>query len=71
MLFELRIEIVKKFRTQINAAREMKIGESRLSHIIRGHHTPSARERRALEKALGSNRVCKILNEPRAEDQRI
>jgi DNA-binding transcriptional regulator YdaS (Cro superfamily) len=53
MKLELKIELIRRFGSQIVAARHLGIGESRLSHIVRGHAEPSVKEREALERALG------------------
>jgi plasmid maintenance system antidote protein VapI len=53
MRWVLKQEIVKRFGTQLAASRYLNIPESRLSHIVRGHDQPTARERAVLERALG------------------
>ncbi len=58
---DLRSALVKRFGKQVQAAREMGIRENRLSYIVRGRTEPSAREREALEGALGRATVWKLL----------
>ena len=53
MNLDLKIALLKTFRTQIVASRRLKITEGRLSHFVRGHDQPNKHERRLLEKALG------------------
>ena len=61
MNLELKMELIRHFGSQIVAARELGIGESRLSHIVRGHVRPNDRERQALEGGLGKALVQKVL----------
>ena len=49
----LRLKLIRKFGTQVNAAKRLGIRENRLSYIVRGHVKPSNGERKALERALG------------------
>jgi DNA-binding transcriptional regulator YdaS (Cro superfamily) len=58
---ELKIELIRRFGSQIVAARHLGIGESRLSHLVRGHAEPSEKERAALERALGPSVAKKVL----------
>jgi len=58
---ELKIELIRRFGSQIVAARHIGIGESRLSHIIRGHVEPSEKEREAIERVLGASLTKKLL----------
>ena len=48
-------QIVSAFGSQIEAARELGISETRLSRLIRGHNEPTPEERRKLS-ALRKNR---------------
>ena len=64
MNFELKVELLRRFGSQIIAARHLKISESRLSHLIRGHAQPSERERKAMERVLGQGRVAELLKGP-------
>jgi len=50
--WKLKRAIVDRFGSQGEAARQIKIGESKLSSIIRGHVQPTNHERKALESAL-------------------
>jgi hypothetical protein len=61
MKLELKMELIRRFGSQIVAARHLEIGESRLSHIVRGHAEPSVKEREALEQALGPSVARKVL----------
>jgi ribosome-binding protein aMBF1 (putative translation factor) len=58
---ELKIELIRRFGSQIVAARQLGIGESKLSHIVRGHAEPSEKEREALERVFGPNLTRKVL----------
>ena len=55
MRLDLKIALLAQYRTQIVAARELKISESRLSHIVQSHVNPNPRERKNLERALGKD----------------
>lgn len=48
----LKSELVKRFGSQVEAAKQMGIRESKLSYIVRGHVQPSEREREALDRVL-------------------
>ena len=55
MRLDLKFALLTQYRTQIIAARELKISESRLSHIVQAHVSPNARERETFEHALGKD----------------
>jgi hypothetical protein len=55
MNFDLKIALVKRFGSQVRAARALEICESRLSNLINGHRTPKAEEREILKAALGAD----------------
>ncbi len=59
--WDLKSALVERFGSQIEAARELGIRESRLSYIVRGHVKPSERERKALEASLGKALVRRLL----------
>lgn len=61
---DLKCALIKRFGSQIAAARELGIRESKLSYIIRGHAEPSERERKAFEGALGRSMARRVLNDP-------
>ena len=61
MNLDLKLEIIRRFGTQVNAAKELGIRESKLSYIIRGHAEASIRERQALERALGRALARRLL----------
>ncbi len=65
MNLDLRIALLRKFGTQICAARQLGFKESRLSRIIRGHDIPSAKERQALSRVLGNSTVRRLLGRGR------
>jgi ribosome-binding protein aMBF1 (putative translation factor) len=70
MNWDLKLALVKKFGSQIKAARKLGIRESRLSYIVRGHVKPSKSEHRSLAKALGwefVNQVFQVTG-PHAEN---
>ena len=66
---DLKSGIIKRFGSQVVAAREMGIREARLSYIVRGHAEPKDQEREALEQAMGRYRVRKWLKGPRETTQ--
>ena len=50
---DLKCALIKRFGSQVSAARELGIRESKLSYIVRRHVEPSDQERKILERALG------------------
>jgi len=60
---ELKAELIRRWASQVEAAKAMGIRENRLSYIVRGHTEPSEREREALEKSLGRGVVRKLLKQ--------
>jgi len=68
--WNLRIELVKRFGSQVEAARRLGIREAKLSYIINRHAQPSKREREALENAVGKAVVGKLLNETGEETRK-
>jgi hypothetical protein len=58
---ELKIELIRRFGSQVVAARQLGIRESKLSYIVREHAEPSAKEREALERVLGASLTKKLL----------
>jgi hypothetical protein len=66
MNLKLKLELIKRFGTQIVAARQLGIRESKLSYIVRGHSVPNGREREILKKALGADFFSKEGDGPQA-----
>ena len=58
---ELKAELIKRYGSQIEAAKALGLHENRLSYIVRGHIQPSTHEREALEHALGQKLTRKLL----------
>jgi len=58
---ELKGELVKRYGTQVEAAKQLNIAENRLSRIVRGYAKPSERERTALIQALGASLADQVL----------
>jgi len=58
----LKAELIKRFGSEVEAAKAMGIRENRLSYIVRGHIQPSRREREALEQTLGKIKVKFLLS---------
>ena len=58
----LKSALVRRFGSQIEAARELGIRESRLSYLVRGHAKPSERERKALNRVLGRATVRELFD---------
>lgn len=54
MNLALRLELLKRFRTQMRAAKSLKIQPSKLSSILHGYAKPSEKELRRLQQALGA-----------------
>lgn len=59
--FQLKAELIRRFGSQIEAARILGIREATLSKIVRGYLEPSDRNRKALERGLGQTLVRKLL----------
>jgi hypothetical protein len=53
MNLELKIALIRKYGSQIRAAKPLRIEESKLSRIVQGHREPTPEERERLRKALG------------------
>jgi len=53
MKFDFKIALVKKFGSQVRAARDLEICESRLSYLVNEHREPTPDEREMLRAALG------------------
>ena len=60
---ELKVALIRRFGSQVEAARLIGIREIRLSDIVRGHVKPSEREREALEEALGKAHARRLLRQ--------
>ncbi len=58
---DLKCALIKRFGTQVSAARQLGIRESKLSYIVRRHAEPSNRERKILERALGRLLIRRLL----------
>jgi hypothetical protein len=54
MNLALKAAIVRKFGSQIRASQQIQISETKLSHFIQGHRTPSLEERAYLRWVLGA-----------------
>jgi hypothetical protein len=52
---ELRIAIMRRFRSQARASRPLRIKEARLSRLVNGYSEPTAAERERLSAALGGD----------------
>jgi hypothetical protein len=52
---DLKVELIRRFGTQVVAAKQLKIREAKLSYLLHGHAEPNQREREALKKALGAD----------------
>jgi hypothetical protein len=55
MNIELKIAVIRRFRSQVEASKELGIRENRLSYLVRGHVEPNDRERDVLRNALGAD----------------
>ncbi len=69
--WNLKTALVERFGSQISAADQIGIPVNRLSYLVRGHIQPSDRERKALERALGSAVVKRLFkNNPRSKSNK-
>ena len=55
MNIELRIALIRRFGSQVRAAKPLGIDEPRLSRLVNGHREPTAKERKRLTAALGAD----------------
>ena len=53
MNVELKVALIKRFGSQINAAKPLGIDEPTLSRIVRGHRDPTPEQRKRFKKMLG------------------
>jgi hypothetical protein len=53
MLLNLKTEILRKFKTQVDFAGHVGINESKLSYIVRGRRQASKEEKQRIIKTLG------------------
>jgi ribosome-binding protein aMBF1 (putative translation factor) len=58
---QLKAEIYLRFDSQADAAQALGLQESRLSRIIHYRIPPSDRERRALARVFGAERINALL----------
>jgi hypothetical protein len=66
MNIELKVELIRRFGSQVVAARQMGIREAKLSYFVRDHSEPNDREREILKKALGADYFSKKEDGPEA-----
>jgi plasmid maintenance system antidote protein VapI len=62
MNVELRIALIQRFGSQINAAKPLQIDEPTLSRIVRGHRGPTPEQRKRFKKILGRDYFRKPKN---------
>jgi transcriptional regulator with XRE-family HTH domain len=65
MNLKLKAELIRRYGTQIEAAKALTISESRLSYIIRGHISVSSRVQAKLAERLGAALTRRLLAKPR------
>jgi len=53
MNIDLKVELIRRFGSQVVAAKQLKIGESKLSYLVRGHVEPNPHEREILQNRFG------------------
>ena len=58
---ELRMELLRRYGSQLAAAKSMGIHENRMSHFVNGHSIPNAKEWQKLEAALGEERAHQLV----------
>ena len=61
--FELKAAIIRRYGSQIVAARELGISTTHLSHLVQGHDVPRPGEEEILRQKLG----FKFKKRPRAK----
>jgi len=61
MNLKLKAELIRRYGSQVEAAKALDISESRLSYIIRGHISASTHVRAKLAEALGVARAGRLL----------
>ena len=59
--WKLKSRLIEHFGSQVEAARQLRISESRLSYIVNRHVAPSDRERQALELVFGKALTTRLL----------
>jgi hypothetical protein len=70
MNVELKIAIIRRFGSQIRAAKPLQVDEPRLSRLVNGHVEPTAQERQRFTTALGVDYFAADANPVRAEELR-
>jgi hypothetical protein len=55
MNIDLKVELIRKFGSQVVAAKRLKIREAKLSYLVRGHAEQNPKEREILKTALGAD----------------
>ena len=65
--FELKNALAKKYGTQIEASRTLRIRESRLSYLVCGHVDPTDEEMKILRLALGRNLIRRAFDRSNPE----
>lgn len=55
MNIEFKIALIRRFGSQIRAAKPLKIDEARLSKIVNGHRDPTSVERSRFAMQLGAD----------------
>ena len=68
---ELRLELLRLFRTQVCAARSLEIRESRLSRLLHRWENPTQLERMKFEKLLGTRRARRLLYSQSVEGTKV
>ena len=63
---ELKIALIRRFGSQIRAAKPLRIDESKLSRIVQGHRDPTPDERERLRTVLGVDCFADEPEGPRA-----
>ena len=63
---EFKLALIRRYRSQIRAAKRLAIDEARLSRLVNGHSEPTAEERARLIAALGCDYFSKV--EPKRND---
>lgn len=60
---DLRLELLKLFRTQTGAARGLEINEPRLSRILHGWVEPNDGETEKFKKLFGARKFSRLLRQ--------
>ena len=70
MNLTLKAELIRRYGSQVEAAKALKISESRLSYLVREHITASPCVRAKLAEAFGVALTRELLADHRGDSHR-